>query len=830
MREALRLIRDGAAADAVAMPAAIAQAHHHLAAAAGEFGEVALHIATNRITVQDDVVYKSEARDNNLAFDLFRQGLRRITFRAGLSVEEVDAFIRSLAQTRDVSASDIDFVGTLWQEELEHIEYVAIDGFTEKLFMSEQRFTALFRGAIEDVMPGLLEIDEDDVGDRKRRQYTPADAFDALEAGEGIEAQTLKQAQAEADALNARLQAALSDAALDHLARLLATVCVKDPQALTVEQLGEMITRLIDAYAERGAWQRWATCARSFWQLCDQSSAFAAPVQARLDALAPAVAGMPMLAAFLERLAEAPRDAQSWLRWFVVQGKALSAPDLLQGMKTCTDPVAAAYLKDLLHRQGTASLGPWAERLNDPDPVVVLEVLDVILSSPLAAQARPVLIDCLGNDSPAVRARAVQGMASGYDLTVREAILPFLRDPDSGVRQAVVRVMGAARDRSVAPYIAQLIKSSGFGGFDEDEQRLHFETLARLGGEAFFKVFEARLRMDGDGNAITRLFNRGPVVLTDDPLRRSALAGLARLRTPEAIALIRAAQARADLTLAGHCDVVLRLAARDAPDKSGAAPPPAGPSDDDLRGADTLLGPAGAVLFQIAELRVAAPVRPMPDGSAPLPPTAAEPVALVATPDDSDLPLAERPLLGAHERFEADDHRALTASPTMSQGSRFRLTSPRATVVAAPVDEPEAPATSGEAVMIPAPIVEAATSVEAPVTPSVELPAVSIEDLEASMEALLASMEAPAPEPPPAPEPAPSPAPAPSVEDLLRGYLSTGGPAPVAPEPGPEPVRPAPEPVRPTPEPVRPAPEPVRPAPADVDALLKDFLDFDLGD
>ncbi|MGK0359980.1 MAG: hypothetical protein ACI9U2_002286, partial [Bradymonadia bacterium] len=66
MREALRLIRDGAKADGDAMDAATTQAHRHLAAASSEFGEVALVLATNRITVHDEVVYKSEARDDNL--------------------------------------------------------------------------------------------------------------------------------------------------------------------------------------------------------------------------------------------------------------------------------------------------------------------------------------------------------------------------------------------------------------------------------------------------------------------------------------------------------------------------------------------------------------------------------------------------------------------------------------------------------------------------------------------------------------------------------------------------------------------------------------------
>lgn len=839
MREALRLIRDGAQADGDAMDTAVEQAHRHLAAAAGEFGEVALAVATNRITVRDEVVYKSEARDSNLAFDLFRQGLRRITFRAGVSLAEVGAFVRSLAQTRDVSASDIDFVGTLWQEELEHIAYVAIDGFTEKLFMSEERFTTLFHGVIEDVVPGLLTLEEDDAGDRQRRQHRPADAFDAVERAENVEARIATAVEASAVALTASISDALGVAALDDLARLFASICVKDPQPLTDAQLGAVCTRLIDAYAELEAWTGMATCARSIWQLSSAAQGFGAGAVDRLVGLGAAVAGEPMLAAFLLRVPTAPRDAIAWMRWFLIDCGVLSAPDLLNLMKTCETPEATAFVKDLLHRQGTASLGPWAARLRDPNPVVVLEVLEVILQSPLAAQARPLLIECLQNDDGRVRARAIEGLAQSYDLAVREAILPFLRDQEARVRRAVSQVMRRAGDRSVAPYLAQLVKSGLFGGCDEDEQRLHFEALAMLGGDRFLKVFEARLRLDGDGNALSRLFNRGPVTLTDDPIRRSALAGLALLGTPEATAMIREVQRRGDLTLAGHCDVVVRLAARRDPADDEIQPIAAASTADDLSASAGLLGDPSAVLFEPAEVLVAPPSRPQPDGSTPAAAPHAPTQQVAATPTRPDTrPLAERPLLSATERFEPEDLRALTASPSMSEGNRFRLTSPRACIVGVPEAEPaSAPA---PAQPIATPITEARPP--APQRTQPERPAPT------------AARPAPQPAAPKPARPAPRPAAAhrapdpdpgeASVEDLLRGYLGQTS-APVRAAPAQPPQRPTPParprarsipPARPT-RPVQTPPRPPAPQkaaaakpPADVDALLKDFLDFDLGD
>ena len=41
----------------------------------------------------------------------------------------------------------------------------AFPGFTEKIFMSESKFTGAFRSVIEDVVPGMMTMEEIDPGD-----------------------------------------------------------------------------------------------------------------------------------------------------------------------------------------------------------------------------------------------------------------------------------------------------------------------------------------------------------------------------------------------------------------------------------------------------------------------------------------------------------------------------------------------------------------------------------------------------------------------------------------------------------------------------------------
>ena len=359
IRDALRFVRDGAMDTAAKdFTHHVEQAHRALQGACGEAGEVTLAIATNRINLDDEVVYRSEAQDANLAFDLFKQGLRRITFQAGIQAEEVSAFIRALAECRDATSSDVDFISTLWQEELAHVRYVAIDGFTEKLFMSEEIFTRRFRGAIEDVMPGLLDLQEEDDGDKRRRQYTQRDDYDAYEAGDAAEREAHRGLERLTAGLNERLRSGLGVQALDHLVRLLGSVLVKDPQPIDDRGLAEILQRIFEGYLEAQAWEGFAAAARSLHRLVEARNGFRPAVAKRLEGLRPAVAGGPLAELVGRYIAGATRPFGLWARWFFTEAAVLTAPELLAAINGSESAEGTEFLKDLLHRQGTASLDP----------------------------------------------------------------------------------------------------------------------------------------------------------------------------------------------------------------------------------------------------------------------------------------------------------------------------------------------------------------------------------------------------------------------------------------------------------------------------------------
>ncbi len=694
LRDVLKRLRDTAPlvdSDPDAFRTGVDEIASRLRDATGTAGEIELNISTNRISYGEDEVFKSEARTNNLAFDIFRQGLRRLTFKPGLTDDEVHAFVVAFAENRSADQIDEDFVSTLWRESMPNIAYLAIDGFTEKIFMSEERFLGAFRGVIDDVMPGLVGMVDEDPGDDGDRARTTVDDAQAADTADLEQRKLRKALPALTDGVIGAIRAEGElIPCTERTLELLARVALKHPSPLADDDLHRVLVRLLAAWLEDSAWQVFADGLRSLRGLVEDAGRFPPPVAERLQGLWQTIAGRDLAEQVAHHIDPEQTDFTAWARWHFASAKALAAPDLLELIDACQSPAGVAWLKDLLRRQGTESLDPWAERLRDPNPGVVLEVIEVIVGSDLQAQARPLLMDTMKHPAPEVRAAAAEGLAGAYDIAVREALLPFLKDPSPVVRRAVVTRFLAAGDRSVSPYLASTIKSDMFPGFDEDEQRLYFETLARLGGARFLEVFEQSLGLEEEsGDLLSRFFKRGSSALIDTPTRRGAVSGLGILGSREAVALIRRVHGRADLGLAAHCDVVLRLAARG--EAAGEAPEDIAPQKakplEDVGVGQGLLG--ARILFESARLATPGPQPPRPAGApADDTPQAAEPgpsappsslpsditptappmgaaseAPAAAPPPDAPLtappPLGDRPLLNATERYLPTDEMAL---------------------------------------------------------------------------------------------------------------------------------------------------------------------------
>ena len=86
--------------------------------------ELSLKIHQNEIIFNNEQIYHSPSKDENLAFFFFKDGIREVTFVDGLNKEEFEEFIGIVNTDFERVAFDDDIVTLLWERDFEHIKYL----------------------------------------------------------------------------------------------------------------------------------------------------------------------------------------------------------------------------------------------------------------------------------------------------------------------------------------------------------------------------------------------------------------------------------------------------------------------------------------------------------------------------------------------------------------------------------------------------------------------------------------------------------------------------------------------------------------------------------
>jgi hypothetical protein len=100
------------------------------AEAATEREALVLDVRPFELLREGEVVYREEDRERSLAFRLFRDGLRRLTFEPGVPWEELLTLLEIVAiRLTGVRQQEEDLVSLLRKAELRHVGITAVEGF-----------------------------------------------------------------------------------------------------------------------------------------------------------------------------------------------------------------------------------------------------------------------------------------------------------------------------------------------------------------------------------------------------------------------------------------------------------------------------------------------------------------------------------------------------------------------------------------------------------------------------------------------------------------------------------------------------------------------------
>ncbi len=436
--------------------------------------KLTLTVEENRLVYQEEDVYSHGETRDNLAFIMFRDGLRRITFQSGLEQPEIESFVDCLARADELVRSDQDLVTVFWEQDFAHIEYGAADPFQSGGYLREGTVDAL-RETV------LHRLDEVVVKSSRKGGYGEARLTIVPSTGVGADTLVLTPQELEESETAAEGSANVLD---DFAVVLLEVIGGTGKPTTDTGVIGRALTNVLEAYLQAGdlkavnfllvELQKLEAAARTTAGLPGMVITQAVTMET-IQSLSAGLGTAPpervaevetFLSAIrewtypaqLELLAESPDRAvrrslltilrkeggvpaeylEKWLgdpRWYVARNAAQLAG-------TCRDPSLVAPLERLIRHAdprvrreaahtlegfgGTAALAGMTRALDDSDPTMRILAARGIAQLGGTAQEDLVAGIVLGRDFETRSPEEIEAMLLAYARLSKDGAVPFL--------------------------------------------------------------------------------------------------------------------------------------------------------------------------------------------------------------------------------------------------------------------------------------------------------------------------------------------------------------------------------------------------------------------
>jgi hypothetical protein len=487
-------------------------------------GALVLEVHPFELTLGGEVVYLERDRERSLAFRLFRDGVRGLSFAAETGWDELLRLLQILSiRYTGVRQQEDDLVTLLRKAGFDNVHVSAIEGFVPEEEHQESPLDPdLLRGARERYEPPPQ-------WDQPLPPFPEAAPLLYRPVTEGLLAR-LRAEEAE-DALPAQAMRAVCELLQAPGPPDLPAVlgfALEVREYLLVERRADLIVELArHVRASLGA----AT---------DASAAFleswldARTLQALIGALPPELSEVPQpLAELLD--AAPPAALDRLFELLAAEGDSARAPQLRLILARSCQHAPQALVARLRGAQGAAAV-TLLRLLETVDPPAALHAAVEATTSPDATLQREALRQLGAVAFTPEVARGLHHLVESAHESVRLAALPVM------AARGGPRVFAALR--------AHVDKHAARLGPAEAEAL--GQALARSSARDALETFEAWLRPKG-GGLLGKLVKM-PAPL---PLQRTALAGLRSLAGPEATSLIELLAAHADATLRPEAEAAL---------------------------------------------------------------------------------------------------------------------------------------------------------------------------------------------------------------------------------------------------------------------------------
>jgi HEAT repeat protein len=493
----------------------------------GHTDEIDLHVVETRLEWEGRVVLDEHERtSDNIAWLLYKDGIRELKMLKGFEQEELGIFFNLLQRVRKATDDDDDLLTLMWEREFVTLQYRYVD-------------------LTQEGGPGVESMER---AEQKEKILSPAQAEAGLES--------TKSSIAKMDDFDATLYF-LDDREVEYLqgeikrefstdlrpaviASLLDTF-ENQKDATTREEICGLLDYFLLILLSTAQYRNAAYLLREAGVTANRAPEILETQKQRLTQLGELMSDPKPLGQLLQALEDSPlRAPQHELDelFGILQARALET--VLSWIGRSTNPSLKMLLEVAAGRLASANSAELIRLIGSDDEAVVAEAIRraAALKSPAAVPALGKMLTVGESDMRLAAVTALTEIGSAGAMQMLERALV---DEDREVRIVAVRALGARNAKAALPRIEAAIKGKDLRDSNLTEKMAFFEAYGLLSRDAGITLLDGLLNAKGFMGK-----------KDDSEIRACAAMALGKINSPKAMDSLNRA--------AGEKDVIVRNA------------------------------------------------------------------------------------------------------------------------------------------------------------------------------------------------------------------------------------------------------------------------------
>ena len=480
--------------------------------------DLVFDVGETELRWEDNVVYSQDQRNESIAWTLFKDGVRSLTFRPGVEETEIVRFLGVLQQARNLQAdAPDDLLTLLWAQDFQFVAYTFRELATENAVPIEKGET------IPSAPPTQIQHRVQEEAPPKREGLVSIDDFDTtlyfLEDGE-------------VDYLKKDVDREYSQDLRRNVLSMLFDLLELQTYGTVRAELISIVENFIPYLLGAGDFRSVAYILRETRAILQRAREIIPEHRKTLEGLPSRLSQQDALSQLLQSLDEAAmHPTEEDLAELFQELSPEALPTLMGWIGRLHNERVKDLVQAAAARLAQANAGEVLKALGSEDSAAQLEMVKLAgrLKLPGAPDGMEPL---LASGDRALKLAVVEALTAIASPSALRLLERAIDDNDRDVRIAAVRFLASRGYRNAAARVETIVSGSKLRNADLTEKM------------AFFEAYGALVGAKGIATLDKMLVAKGLLGKKEDPETRACAAmALGKIRTPEARAVLeRAAQ------------------------------------------------------------------------------------------------------------------------------------------------------------------------------------------------------------------------------------------------------------------------------------------------